>query len=317
MQCLFVIDPIESLDIHLDSSFAVMLEAQVRGHEVFYCHIGDLRLEQARPLADARSVKLRAVDGNHYTAASTQSIGLSEFDAVFMRKDPPFNMEYIFATYILEAAEPGTLIVNRASSLRSHNEKLYALQFPSFCPESMVSSKQSAIIDFQNRLNDCVVMKPLDGNGGEGIFIVRPNDLNRNVIIEQSTRHGRRPILVQRYLPEAKAGDKRILIIDGEFEGAVLRVPSGADPRGNLHVGARSVKTELTARERQLVAKLGPQLRDDGHIFVGIDVIGECLTEINVTSPTGIHEVNELDGRWVQGRILDAVERKVKAARSP
>ena len=311
MQFLFVIDPIEHLNIQVDSSFAVMLEAQNRGHHVYYCHIDELCLQHGDPIANARHVTLRVVEGDHYSAAASEMVRLREMDAVFMRKDPPFNMEYIFATYILEAAEPDALIVNRAASLRSHNEKLYALQFPEFCPESVVSAQRDVIVSFQETLNDWMVVKPLDGNGGEGIFIVRPDDPNRNVIIEQSTRHGRRPVLAQRYLPEAKTGDKRVLIIDGKFAGAVLRVPSGLDPRGNLHVGARSVKSQLSPREKELVATLGPRLRADGHIFVGIDVIGDHLTEINVTSPTGIHEVNALDDRYVQGLIIDAVERRV------
>jgi glutathione synthase len=311
MRFLFVIDPIETFNISVDSSFAVMLEAQVRGHQVLYCHISELLLEHGVPAAKARPVTLRDDAADHFTAGTAEVVRLESVDAVFMRKDPPFNMEYIFATYILEAAEPDTLIVNRAASLRSHNEKLYALQFPEFCPQSIVSAERDVIVDFQERLNDWMVVKPLDGNGGEGIFIVAPDDPNRNVIIEQSTKHGRRPVLSQRYLPEARDGDKRILIIDGKFEGAVLRVPGGTDPRGNLHVGARSVKSELSVREKELINVLGPRLRADGHIFVGIDVIGDHLTEINVTSPTGIHEVNALDGRWVQGRIIDAVERRL------
>jgi len=312
MRCLFVIDPIDTIDITVDSSFAVMLEAQTRGHQVLYCHINDLLLDHGQPAATARSVVLRDVVGDHFTVGDVARLPLRAVDAVFMRKDPPFNMEYIFATYILEAAERDTLIVNRASSLRSHNEKLYALQFPQFCPRSLVSADRDTLIDWQQQLDDYMVIKPLDGNGGEGIFIVAPDDSNRNVIIEQSTSHGRRPVLAQRYLPQAKEGDKRILIIDGEFEGAVLRVPGATDPRGNLHVGATSVKSELTPREEALVQLLGPRLKEDGHIFVGIDVIGDHLTEINVTSPTGIHEVNALDGRWVQGRIMDAVERRAR-----
>lgn len=313
MKFLFVMDPIEAVQIHLDSTFAVMFEAQNRGYEVWYCLMDDLRLEHDRPVATARPVVLRKEQGNHADIGSPSAVGLRDLDAIFMRKDPPFNMEYIFATYILEAAEPDALVVNRAASLRSHNEKLYALQFPEFCPETVVSSQAIELKAFQERLGGPMVVKPLDGNGGRGIFIVRPDDPNRNVIFEESTQNGARPILAQRYLPEARLGDKRVLIIDGEFQGATLRVPGSADPRGNLHVGARAQPTTLTPRETELLAALSPRLVADGHIFVGIDVIGEHLTEVNVTSPTGIHEVNAHDGRCVEGAIIDAVERRIAA----
>lgn len=311
MRLLFVMDPIQSIQIHLDSTFACMFEAQERGHDVLYCQPGHLRQRGDQGWATVQSCQLNRVQGQHAGLSAPESVRLGDLDAVFMRKDPPFNMEYIFSTYLLEAAQPDTLIVNRAENLRNHNEKLYALQFPELCPESLVASHARDIIAFQTELGCSIVVKPLDGNGGEGIFIVRPEDPNRNVIIEMSTRHGARPVLAQRYLPEAKQGDKRILIIDGQFEGAVLRVPGDKDPRGNLHVGATSHKTTLTEREELIVSTLGPRLAAHGHIFVGIDVIGGYLTEINVTSPTGIHEINALDGRVVEARILDAVERRL------
>lgn len=309
MRLLFVMDPLAGLQIHLDSTFACMLCAQRRGHEVLYCLVGDLRLEHGRPFATVRRAHLKPVQGDHFSLSEPVSADLKTMDAIFMRKDPPFNMEYIFATYILEAAEPEALVVNRAAGLRSHNEKLYSLHWPEFAPRSLVTSQVAEVRRFQEELESALVIKPLDGNGGEGIFIVQPGDPNLNVIMETSTRHGARPIIAQRYLPEARQGDKRILIINGQFEGAVLRVPSGVDPRGNLHVGARSVKSELTEREQALVTAMGPKLVADGHIFVGIDVIGEHLTEVNVTSPTGIHEINALDGREVEARIIVAVER--------
>ena len=312
MQFLFVMDPLGAIRIDLDSTFAIMWEAQKRGIEVLYCEARELRLDHHVPFATVRAATLGRVQGEHARLGPARELGLRSLDAIFMRKDPPFDMEYIFSTYILEAAEPDALVVNRAASLRSHNEKLYSLAFPRFCPESFVSAEATQIARFQERLGRAIVVKPLDGNGGEGIFIIQPGDPNRNVILEVSTRHGRRPILAQRYLPEARDGDKRILIIDGEFQGAVLRVPSGADPRGNIHVGARSLKTDLTPRERELVDEMGPRLRADGHLFVGIDVIGEHLTEVNVTSPTCIHEINALDGRCVEATIVDAVERRLR-----
>jgi len=312
MRFLFIMDPIEHIRIDLDSTFAMMREAQARGHEVLYAEVTALRLEHDEPWASVHSCTLGSVQGQHVELSEPFEQPLRALDAIFMRKDPPFNMEYIFATYLLEAAEPHALVVNRAANLRNHNEKLYALAFPSFCPESLVSASPKAILRFQDALGKSVVVKPLDGNGGEGIFRVNPEDPNRNVILEVSTRHGTRPVIVQRYLPEAAQGDKRILMVDGVFEGAILRVPGATDPRGNLHVGATSQATTLTSREEELMTVLGPRFREDGHLFVGLDVIGDFLTEINVTSPTGIHEVNTLDGRCVEAAILDAVERKVK-----
>ena len=304
-------DPIQSIQIHLDSTFAVMIAAQERNHDVFYALAGDLRLENGVPFATARKLFLRNEQGNHADEGPEVTLPLRECDAVFMRKDPPFNMEYIFATYILEAAEPAALIVNQANSLRDHNEKLYSLQFPEFCPESIVAASSTAILEFQAQLNSPIVVKPLDGNGGEGIFVMAIDDPNRNVILETSTCHGTRPVIAQRYLPEAPQGDKRILIIDGEFHGAVLRVPGTTDHRGNIHVGATCHKTNLTEREQAMVKALGPRLYADGHIFVGIDVIGDYLTEINVTSPTGIHEINAFDDRRVDVAIIEAVEKRL------
>ncbi len=312
VRCLFVIDPLEGLDVHHDSTFAVMLEAQTRGHMVLTCQVSDLGLEHDDPVAMATEVSLRPIQGEHFDAQPAQRVRLKDLDAVFMRKDPPFDMEYVFATYILEAAEPDTLIVNRAAGLRSDNEKLYSLAFPDLCPETAVAARADRLIAFQERLGGPIVVKPLDGKGGEGIFIVRADDPNRNVILELSTNYGRRPVMAQRYLPEAVEGDKRVLIIDGQFQGAVLRVPSGTDHRGNMVAGARSVQSDLTRGEAQIVAELGPRLVDDGHLFVGIDLIGGLLTEINVTSPTGIHEINRLDGRKVEATIIDAVERRVE-----
>ncbi len=314
MRYLFVMDPIDEVQIHLDSTFALMMEAQERGHHVLYCLVTDLRLEHDEPVATVRACTVRSSQGEHAALGEPFRQPLRDLDAIFMRKDPPFNMEYIFATYILEAAQPEALVVNRAENIRGHNEKLYSLQFPEFCPPCLVTGQASEIIAFQQRLGGAIVVKPLDGNGGEGIFIIREGDSNRNVIIEMSTRHGARPIIAQAYLPEAAEGDKRIILVDGVYHGAVLRVPSGADPRGNLHVGARSVKSTLTPREEQLVNAMGPRLRADGHIFVGIDVIGEHLTEVNVTSPTGIHEINALDGAHLEAEIIDAVERRIQGS---
>lgn len=322
MRILFVMDPLELVDVNHDSTFAIMLEAQNRGHEVLYCLQPSLRLRgREGPAATVQRVTLRPVKGgDHARFEPQEAVDLRDLDVIFMRKDPPFDIEYIFATYILEAAEPHALVVNRPASLRSHNEKLYALAFPEFCPDTLVTSDAAEVRAFQEALGDrgagrSIVVKPLDGNGGEGIFVVREGDPNLNVIMELSTRKGRRPIMAQRYLPEAQAGDKRVLFVDGEFAGAVNRVPKGKDPRGNMVRGAIAEKTTLTARELAMAAALGPRLKADGHLFVGIDVIGEHLTEVNVTSPTGIHEVNRLDGVKVETRVVEALERNRAAQR--
>jgi glutathione synthase len=308
MRFLFIMDPIEHVQIHLDSTFAMMLEAQARGHEVLVCLPSDLRLVTGEPRASVRPCTLRPVQGKHADLGVSADACLRTFDAIFVRHDPPFDMEYITATYILEAAEPDALVINRPASLRSHNEKLYALEFPDYCPESIVTCQPEQIRAFQDDLGTAIVVKPLDGNGGVAVFVVNADDPNRNVILEVSTENGHRSIIAQRYLPAAVEGDKRILLVDGAFAGAVLRIPTSSDHRGNIHVGAQCVASPLSPREEEMLSVMGPRLRADGHLFVGIDVIGDFLTEINVTSPTGIHEVNALEGRRVEAEFIDCVE---------
>jgi glutathione synthase len=312
MRFLFIMDPIEHVQVHLDSTFAMMLEAHVRGHEVMVALPSDLRLLNGKPRASVRPCVLRPIQGNHADLGDTADVSLGTFDAIFVRQDPPFDMEYITATYILEAAEPDALVINRPASLRSHNEKLYALEFPDFCPESIVTCQPEQIRAFQDDLGAAIVVKPLDGNGGIAVFVVKSDDPNRNVILEVSTENGHRTVIAQRYLPAAVEGDKRILLVDGVFAGAVLRVPTSSDHRGNIHVGAQCVASPLSPREEEMLAVMGPRLRADGHLFVGIDVIGDFLTEVNVTSPTGIHEVNALEGRRVEAEFIDCVERSCK-----
>jgi glutathione synthase len=311
MQFLFVMDSVENVQIHLDSTFAMMMEAQRRGHEVLFTEVTNLYLERSVPYTAARSCALQEVQGDHVKLGPVQVVPLKNMDAVFMRTDPPFDMRYIFATYILEAAQPEALVVNNPQGLRDHNEKLYALAFDDFCPESVVSSRADVIRQFQQKLDAAIVVKPLDGNGGEAVFIIAPDDPNRNVILETITQHGKRHVMTQRYLTEITNGDKRILLVDGEFAGAVSRIPQGDDPRGNIHVGAKCVAATLTPREQEMVSVMGPRFRDDGHVFVGIDVIGDYLTEVNVTSPTGIHEINAFDECAVEALLIDAVERRI------
>lgn len=313
MQHLFLMDPIETIRIDKDSTFALMCEAQARGHEVLYALVPDLYLKAGEVRVVARAAKLHRVQGAHAELGPALDIALAAVDVVWMRKDPPFHMGYIFNTYLLDIAEShGTLVVNAPKGLRDMNEKAWAMRFPELVPTSLLTQDMARIRAFAEELG-VIVVKPLDGNGGEGVFVVRRDDPNIGVIIEASTQHGTRKVLAQRYLPEAKLGDKRIILVDGEPVGAILRVPQGVDHRGNIHVGARVERSTLSARERDICATIGPWLRDAGQVFVGIDVIGEHLTEVNVTSPTGIHEIDAFDGVSVEGLVLDAAERRLAA----
>ena len=303
-------DPIEAIRIDLDSTFALMMGAQARGHEIFYARVEGLFAEAGKAWANAYPVTLKARQGEHAELGEETALCLSDVDVVWMRKDPPFNMGYIFVTYLLDLAAEDALVVNAPEGLRSFNEKAWTLHFPELVPESLITRSQAQLRDMMARLGP-IVVKPLDGNGGEGVFIVRPDDPNIGVILETATQHEGRVILAQRYLPEAREGDKRIILVDGEPVGGCLRVPAGVDHRGNIHVGAKVLATALNERDLEICHAIGPALREAGQIFVGIDVIGGYLTEVNVTSPTCIHEINRFDGIAIEELILDAVERRL------
>ncbi len=306
-------DPIEEVRIDLDSTFALMLAAQERGHEVYYASVDQLYAEAGVAWASAQRAHLKAVQGEHVRLEAPEERAMHGHDVVWMRKDPPFNMDYIFNTYLLDLAESDALVVNAPGGLRAFNEKAWTLQFPDLVPPSLVTRSQHRLRAMLDEVGP-IVVKPLDGNGGEGVFIVRPDDPNLGVILETSTRHESRLILAQRYLPEAKEGDKRIILVDGEAVGACLRVPHGVDHRGNIHAGARVRACTLDARDIEICNAIGPALREAGQIFVGIDVIGGFLTEVNVTSPTCIHEINRFDGIYIEEMILDAVEKRLSAS---
>ncbi|MEC9070879.1 MAG: glutathione synthase [Myxococcota bacterium] len=306
MRHLFLMDPIEEIRVDLDSTFALMLEAQGRGHQVLYAQTRDLYGRDGRARAMAHEVHLTPTQGEHAHLQGSADLDLADVDAVWMRKDPPFDMDYIFATYLLDLAAENTLVVNHPEGLRSFNEKAWALQFTDLVPESLVTQSQEQLREFAEDLGS-IVVKPLDGNGGAGVFIVRSDDPNIGVILEMSTDHGATKVLAQRYLPEAREGDKRIILVDGKPVGACLRVPTGVDHRGNIHVGARCERAEITSRDHEICRQIGPALKEAGQIFVGIDVIGDWLTEVNVTSPTCIHEINALDEVRIDQMILDAV----------
>jgi glutathione synthase len=303
-------DPIDGIRIDLDSTFALMTEAQRRGHEVFYGTVDGLDQRGGRARALLQTAELRPVQGEHAILGPVERVDLGEMDVVWMRKDPPFDMGYIFCTYLLDLAAADALVVNHPEGLRAMNEKAWAMAFPELVPESLITQSQDDLRAFAEELG-AIVVKPLDGNGGEGVFIVRADDPNRGVILETSTRHGTRKVLGQRYLPEARDGDKRILLVDGAPVGACLRIPSGVDHRGNIHVGARVTAATMTERDREICAAIGPALAEAGQVFVGLDVIGSYLTEVNVTSPTCIHEIDGFDGISVEALILDAVEAKL------
>ncbi|HKE11368.1 MAG TPA: glutathione synthase [Myxococcota bacterium] len=307
----FLMDPIGGIDITKDTTFALMLEAQRRGHCVLYFEQGDLEVDDGRPSARVRSITLRREQGNHAELGPPHSVVLDDrVDVVFQRKDPPADADYTTATQILTLCKRA-LVLNRPAGILSANEKLYALHFPQLMAETRVTRHIPELIDFMAKVGGEMIVKPLSGRGGEGIFHVRQDDRNLFSILEQSTRFGSQWTMAQRYLPQVRTGDKRILLLEGEPLGALLRVPAERETRANLHVGGRAVATTLDADDRRIVDALRPWLVRDGLFFVGIDVIGGHLTEVNVTSPTGLQEINGLDGVCLERRVLERVEARI------
>lgn len=313
---LFVMDPIESVDIDKDTTFALMLEAQRRGHEVLYCGLSDLGARGGDAVADVRPLKLQRVSGDHFRLGEPCRVVLDdEVSVVFQRKDPPVDAPFIAATQILQLCRRA-LVLNDPTTILARNEKLYALRFPDLMPDTVVSQSIPELLAFRDALAEGgsdMVIKPLDGKGGEGIFRLGSGDPNTGSILEQLTAFGTRFAMAQRYLPEIREGDKRILLLEGEAIGAVLRVPSDGETRANFHAGGRAARSGLDARDRVIVETIAPALREDGLFFVGIDVIGGRLTEINVTSPTGLQEINTLDGVTLERDVLERVETRIAA----
>ncbi|RFP62201.1 MAG: glutathione synthase [Limnothrix sp. CACIAM 69d] len=314
MKLAFIIDPIERLDPTHDTSVALMETAQLAGHEVFITQATDLSVRDSQAWAKLLPVTLAPValgEGRWLAVEDWFSLGealwqpLEAMDAVFMRTDPPVTVPYLYATYLLDYVNPAkTLVINRPSGIRAANEKMYALQFTSVIPETIVTSDREIIRAFVER-RGAAVLKPLGGKAGEGILFLEPSDRNFNSLVEISTQRGQVPVMVQQFLPEAKAGDKRVILLNGEPIGAVNRVPTGSEFRGNMAVGGAAVRAAVTDRDREIAAALAPTLKRDGLIFVGIDVIGGYLTEVNVTSPTGMREIDRLDGVRLGDRVLD------------
>ncbi|MBW6399186.1 glutathione synthase [Roseomonas sp. HJA6] len=303
-------DPIESINIDADSTFALMLEAQARGHALWHYHVRDLALRGGRVTAWAKPVEVRREKGHHFTFGAEVELDLGkDTDVVLMRQDPPFDMAYITATHILEHIHPKTLVVNDPAEVRNAPEKLFVTHFPDLMPITMVTADRRRIAAFREEHGE-IIIKPLFGNGGAGVFHLRADDPNMNSLIEMFTERSREPLVVQKYVPAVRLGDKRIILVDGVAMGAINRVPAAGEARSNMHVGGRPEPTTLTDREKEICEAIGPELKKRGMIFVGIDVIGGFLTEINVTSPTGLQEIARFDGVHLEKAIWDAIEAK-------
>ena len=306
----FQMDPIEGVDIDADSSFVLGLEAQARGHRLFHYLPRDLAMIDRRVVARVRPMELRREKGNHATLGAPEMSDLALMDVVMLRQDPPFDMSYITTTHLLEHIHPATLVVNDPMQVRNAPEKLFANHFEGLLPPTLITADPELVREFRAEHLD-IILKPLYGNGGAGVFHVTPDDENLNALLEMFTLMFREPIIVQRYQPEVRQGDKRIILIDGEPAGAINRVPPPGEARANMHVGAVPLKSDIDGREREICAAIGPTLKERGLIFVGIDVIGGYLTEINVTSPTGLQEIDRFDDVNLEGQIWDAIEARI------
>ena len=307
-----VMDPISDIKIHKDSSFAMLLEAQSRGWELYYLEMQDLYLDNGRCFAGSRKLTVQRDPENWYQLEEATEHPLSDLDAVLMRKDPPFDTEYIYATYLLERAEDeGCLIVNKPQSLRDANEKLFTAWFSEFTPTTLVTRSSHKIREFHAKHQD-VILKPLDGMGGASIFRIKENDANIGVIIETLTEHQQRYCMAQAFIPEITEGDKRILIVDGEpMPYALARIPAKGETRGNLAAGGSGVAQPLSTSDWHIANYIGPTLKEKGLIFVGLDIIGDKVTEINVTSPTCIQEIDNAFGTNISGKLMDAIEKRI------
>ncbi|MFT3766340.1 MAG: glutathione synthase [Minicystis sp.] len=306
MRFVFVMDPLDRVTHDKDTTFAFIKAAQARGHESYHCLLRDLFIQDGDAWAVAHRVEIlpQAPWIVLHKQDGPTRLRLNDTDAVFMRKDPPFDRAYLYATLVLERARGKTLLINDPRGLRDANEKLYALNFPEWTPRTMVTSNRDMIHDFCRDVGGVAMVKPLDGAGGMGVIQIKTGEKNARAIVDMLTHEGHRLAIVQEFLPNVTAGDKRILLLDGEPLGAILRVPRGDDYRSNIHVGGSVVPTELTVREHAMVKALAPKLKEDGLVFVGLDVIGERLTEVNVTSPTGIQELGRFTNTTPSDKVI-------------
>ena len=310
MKIAFQMDPIQSVDINADSSFRLAEEAQARGHELFFYSPDQLAYDEGRIVAKGHAFTVQRVQGDHVAMEPIEQVDLAEFDVIWLRQDPPFDMHYITSTYLLDRLKGHTLVVNDPFWVRNYPEKLLVLDFPDLTPPTMIAHDLETIKDFKARYGD-VILKPLYGNGGAGVFRLDANDRNLTSLHELFMSASREPLIVQQFLPDVSAGDKRVILVDGEPVGAINRVPAAGETRSNLHVGGRPEKIGLSERDLEICARIGPLLKEKGQVFVGIDVIGQFLTEINVTSPTGIQELERFDGVNIAEKIWQAIEAKL------
>ena len=303
-------DPIETINPRGDSTFALMLEAQARGHRLDYYTPPALGMRDGRLFADVQAVEVMDREkGEHFKLGESRDVELADYDVVLMRQDPPFDMNYITLTHLLERIHPGTFVVNPPAAVRNAPEKILVTEFPDLMPPTLVTRDRRRIAAFRKEHSN-IILKPLYGNGGAGVFHIQDGDMNLAALVELFEQSFSEPFMVQRYLPEVRQGDKRIILVDGEPVGAINRVPAEGEARSNMHVGGRPELSELTDREREICARIAPALKERDMIFVGIDVIGGYLTEINVTSPTGIREIKRFGGPDIAVMIWDAIEKR-------
>ncbi|MEM5495661.1 glutathione synthase [Hoeflea sp. AS16] len=302
-------DHVRSIKIAGDSTFAMSLEAQNRGYKLFHYTPDQLSMRDGVVQAVAEPMILRDVEGDHFELGPQEKINLADMDVVLLRQDPPFDMAYITSTHLLERVHPKTLVVNDPAWVRNSPEKIFVTEFPDLMPKTLISRDPATINDFRAEVGD-MILKPLYGNGGAGVFHIKPDDRNLASLLEMFAQMYREPFIAQEYLSSVRAGDKRIILIDGEPVGAINRVPAETDARSNMHAGGRAEHSELTEREKEICARIGPSLKQRGFILVGIDIIGDLMTEINVTSPTGLREIRNFGGADVAALFWDAVESK-------
>ena len=311
MKIAFQMDPIGPIDINADSTFRLAEEAQARGHDLFYYTPDRLSYVEGRIMARGWPLRVQRVEGDHFQLGDETTVDLAGFDVVWLRQDPPFDMFYITTTHLLQRLTPETLVVNDPFWVRNFPEKLLILDYPELMPPTAIARDLDAIREFKAAHGD-VILKPLYGNGGAGVFHLPESDRNLSALHELFTGFSREPLIVQKFLPEIKNGDKRVILVDGEPVGAINRIPGEGETRSNMHVGGRPEKVALTDRDREICDTIGPLLREKDQIFVGIDIIGDYLTEINVTSPTGIQELERFDGVNVAAKIWEAIEGRRK-----
>jgi glutathione synthase len=302
-------DHVSSINIAGDSTFAMSLEAQARGYKLFHYTPDKLSLRDGKVYATVEPMVLRDVKGDHFDLGEPERVDLSVMDVVLLRQDPPFDMAYITSTHLLERIHPKTLVVNDPAWVRNSPEKIFVTEFPDLMPKTLITRNAAEIRSFREELGD-IIIKPLYGNGGAGVFHLKKDDRNLSSLLETFGEMFREPFIAQEYLPDVRKGDKRIILVDGEPVGAINRIPAEHDSRSNMHVGGRAEHADLTDREKEICARIGPALKERGFLLVGIDVIGDYLTEINVTSPTGIREVKNFGGADIASLLWDAIEAK-------